>query len=513
MKNITYLLLLSLLAHACVDDTGNYEYVNAGTLTPAGVSGIESSYTMYMMDTLRVTPTLLPVDETVVNEEDYDYLWYIYSNTMPFDTIGREKNLDYLVTLVPALDYRIAFQITNRRTGVFEYYHTTLRVTTPFAEGWYITKDINQVTDIDMVRPDGAIARDILKGVNGEGVPGEGIIWADARHITVIVPLGDGRDTIYTDHNCFYVMTNSTVQLYNIDNMMLLNKIDNLFMKVPDNLALQELNCSTDAKVIVNDNLAYPLDTHTKNIGKWGIVAPGARIDGKNMCRSFMCGHLVFDIDTRSFKQLNAFKGVYVAINNMSMSGAPACNNMDSDMIFMQEKEELMQGGVAIMQDRSTGTRYGLTIGGIMSGLPGLWENPLSTMIYNPIATHVAIPEGSKVLDAVHYGVHRNMNVLYFSKGDNEVWYYDLTSPREARVATFPAGESVTFVNTCARYVGAASYYYLTVLTHEAGTWKLYVYDFQPSSPLLVAEPVAVYSGEGYPRHVHYRSLTSVASF
>ncbi|MDR2130578.1 MAG: hypothetical protein LBP56_05350 [Odoribacteraceae bacterium] len=505
MKHVYYsIALLVALFAGCVTDPGNYTYIDEETLAPAALSGIQAEYSMEYSDTLRI----LPILAEGADEAAHDYLWYIYSTEMARDTIGREKELVYPVMIAPALNYRIALQITNKKTGLYKYYYTTLKVTTHFAEGWYVMKDIDGVADIDFIFPDGRVATDIIKNVNGEGVPGEGIACADARQITVIVPLEENRDTIYNNLNCLYLLTRSTVQLYNVENMELLNKIENLFMGTPPRFAPGSLSCTTDTKVLFNDSVSYVLDTRVENIGKWGVVTPGSRVDPVNMCRSYMGQFLVFDPDTRSLKQLNTFRGSYNAIRP---GGTPPVNNMDYDMVFMREKAEMFQGGVAIMKNRGTGEYHGMVINGFMS--QAMWEMPTAPLLMNPIATSVVIPAGSNVLEASVRGTHRNMDVLYFSKGDNEVWYYNLVNRTEAKVVALPSGEQVVHVHTVARYIDNKTYYNLTVLTTRNGNWTLRIYDYQASSPLVVEEPLAVYSGQGNPRHVFYRSLTSTTSF
>jgi hypothetical protein len=173
----------------------------------------------------------------------------------------------------------------------------------------------------------------------------------------------------------------------------------------------------------------------------------------------------------------------------------------------------MMQGGIAIMKKKNSNDYYGFTISGYSGG--GYWEMPgmPSTTYTNPILTCVPIPNGSKVPDAKVYGTHKNMNMLYFSQGDNEVWCYNLTSPKEDKIVAFSADEKVMYVNTVVKYLPSGEVWNLAVLTAQDGNWNFYLYDFQASSQLVKPEPVSVYSGEGIPRQVHYRSLSSTTSF
>jgi hypothetical protein len=512
MKKYKFLLsslIAFLLLSACIDDKGNYSYLDLDEINPAKVSNFGSDYTYiaYIADTLKINPKL----SEGANTTDYDYLWYIYSPNLKADTIGNEQNLSYVVAVTTGTDYKITLRITNKLSGVFKYYTSTLKVISPFDQGWYITKDINGVADIDLIASDSLIFRDILKTVNGEGVPGEGITCADTRYISVSVPLENGRDTILKNHDCLYLMTRSTIQLYDIENMKLLNKFEDLFMDVPV-AAPQDISSTKDFKVIVNNGLPYVLDTRTSaaNIGKWGVASAGAEIDPTNMLRSSLGCFLMFDKQTSPLKMLNTLNGSFGTLVN---AGNYPCNNMDFDMVFMREKVQMMQGGVAIMKKKSSNDYYGLTISGFNGG--GYWEMPgMPSMSYtNPILTCVQIPANSNVTAAKVYGTHKNMNMLYFSQGDNEVWCYNLTSPKEDKIATFAADEKVTYVNTVVKYLPSGEVWNLAVLTSQGGNWNFYLYEFQPSSQLVKPEPTAVYSGEGIPRHVHYRSLSSTTSF
>jgi hypothetical protein len=518
MKNIVLAITIALVA-ACIDDKGNYTYTPAADLTPgaiSSISGIAGSYSGTSMDTLKISPVL----EEGADESALEFLWCIYSANLKRDTIGREKDLVYRIALAPALNYQIVLQVTNKQTGIYAFYKTKLEVKTAFAEGWFITKDINQVTDIDIIFPTGAIARDVLKTFNGEGVPGEGIIYADARNITVSVQLPPDstnirRDTVYNHHDCFYIMTRNTVQLYDSETMLLMNKIDRLFMLPPARVRPQSLVTIPSTKMIINDDIVYALDTRDgiADIGQWGASIPGGRVDPVNICRSALGGFLVFDTETRSLKQLNTYKNAYAALRT---GGNPPANNMNYDMVYMQEKAEEVQGGVAIFKELGVDNYYGATITGFQGGFDtgGYWESPLmpSSFLTNPIATFVQIPPGSNILDAKLYGTHRNMDVVYFSRGDNEVWYYNLANAREEKVVTYPADETVMYAHTLARYSGG-TYFNLSVLTEKDGNWNLYIYNFQPSSPLVDADPVATFTGDGIPRRVHYRSPLTGGSF
>ena len=73
MKKIITFLYLLILAYACYDDKGNYDYTDIGDIT---ITGIENSYTaIALAKKLEIKPTV-----TSKNPEDtFEYLWTVYN--------------------------------------------------------------------------------------------------------------------------------------------------------------------------------------------------------------------------------------------------------------------------------------------------------------------------------------------------------------------------------------------------------------------------------------------------
>jgi hypothetical protein len=319
-----------------------------------------------------------------------------------------------------------------------------------------------------------------------------------------MVSLENNRDTILKDQKGFYVMTKSDMQLYNAANMQLFNKFDNLFVEAPARKAPQNIFMNGNVIVGVNDQVFYILATNVENFGKFSVPLPGNYVfDPYNVCRSILGQTLVFDQTTRSFKRI--YTVISERVDALNNAGAYPCNNMDYDLVFMQEKKEL-SGGMAIMKKKDANEYYGLTFAfGVMS-----WEQIFAN---NPISTFVRIPDDYHVSKGKFFGVHKTMNNLYFSEGNNEVWTYDVASPAEKKILTLASDESVAFVDHISYSGTDRNVNYLVVLTNKGGDYNCYLYNFKPSSAEVETPAYATYSGKGNPRHIMYRGITSTSGY
>lgn len=86
---------------ACVEDEGNYDYMDKQDVLPIEITGLDKSITAKQGETLRLSPT-------VVNDDgsSYSYQWFvteaITAGALPKRYyISEEKDLNYDVKLEP----------------------------------------------------------------------------------------------------------------------------------------------------------------------------------------------------------------------------------------------------------------------------------------------------------------------------------------------------------------------------------------------------------------------------
>lgn len=137
--------LLLLLAGACADDKGNYDYTELNDLTIR----MDDSYTAIAREEFCVTPT---VTGKHFDAEDYTYEWKAYDETgrqAPV-VIGTELNLHGELVLLQGT-YRLVLNIREKASGIYYQQATSLRVNTPTSLGWLVLCSDQGRVRLDMV--------------------------------------------------------------------------------------------------------------------------------------------------------------------------------------------------------------------------------------------------------------------------------------------------------------------------------------------------------------------------
>ena len=153
MKKMYYIigLLLVLVGLAgCSDDKGNYDYA---WIPQASVATIKVDGVYQVGDPLVIRPTVYFTKagmenssvEDVFSEDDYEYYWiakrYVKSlGRIVCDTIGRERNLNYIIDLSPD-NYMVEYQIYNKTRDIRWLSKFTLQITLSAPEGWLFLED------------------------------------------------------------------------------------------------------------------------------------------------------------------------------------------------------------------------------------------------------------------------------------------------------------------------------------------------------------------------------------
>ena len=154
--------LLLLLAAACYDDKGNYNYQDINEVT---ISGIRSDYNVMMLnDTLRITPVIEMTEGDYRDTARFKYVWFALKSGVR-DTAGNHFELNYPVTLGPG-DYDFHFKIWDKKYDAIWKTRTSLTVGTLYTRGIMLagegTGGNAELQIISMVT-DTIICPDILK--------------------------------------------------------------------------------------------------------------------------------------------------------------------------------------------------------------------------------------------------------------------------------------------------------------------------------------------------------------
>lgn len=508
MKNwIKFILALTLIgaANSCVDDKGNYTYLEDSEVMPVTIGGLEEQYFRKALSTLQLKPTL----EGIKNDENYDFMWYIYGSganrTNWRDTISYEKDLDYTMA-VSSGEYKVTLKIRDKKTDVCAYKTVRVTVTSPFSHGWYVVKDENNVTDVDLVAIDTTsrtLYPNVLTSINGEGIPGEGLkasyLSDYYRHS---VENEDGTVTTLTGQKALFVLSKGDMRVYDAETMTLFKTFEEAFIEVPEVKQPQDVFAGMTGVYVLNGGKLHWIQNFYDNVGKFGYPVLNEGAISKNMLRHATNGALVFDESTASFMGAPFAAS---ALNTLSDGTVePSCNQMNCDLVFMSEQTAyygFSVKGLALLKNRSTGTYYGAVL------------NMNWNKAQNPIANFVKIPEDREVTKAAMWAQNNNNEVVYFSAGDNRVGMYNLSNTNEdAEMLEYEIGEKVAaikHISYTSYATGDKSLSCLSVLTNKGGNWKLYLYNFVGSTPDIVSPAYETHTGTGNGRFAFYRGMNS----
>lgn len=147
LYNIISILILALVI-SCSKDKGNYDYHDINELT---IGGLQSSYSgLTGIDTLRISPTV-EMTESVNDPSRFEYIWLAKKGSTIVDTLGTEKELNYLINLPPD-SYTLQVRMLDKQTKVVWTGKANLTIATPYSKGlMLIGEDANGNAEVDML--------------------------------------------------------------------------------------------------------------------------------------------------------------------------------------------------------------------------------------------------------------------------------------------------------------------------------------------------------------------------
>ena len=166
-----FLLLFGMVA--CYDNDENYEYKPKTELSVV-LNGLEESY-ISLEDTLYCVPEIMISNSA----DELEYEWSIFlaydedkvPNVVPVTVIGEEEVLKYPLTEKPNL-YTVMLKVVNKNTSQEVCVYKDIRVVNELSEGFYVMKEIEGESDLDLHFLDGSKLENLLYRKNGERLAG-----------------------------------------------------------------------------------------------------------------------------------------------------------------------------------------------------------------------------------------------------------------------------------------------------------------------------------------------------
>ncbi|MDR1415726.1 MAG: hypothetical protein LBI96_07945 [Odoribacteraceae bacterium] len=508
MKYTAIPIIAALLFLAgCVKDTGNYTYDAVDETAPVITSTLAESYEAISLDQFVIDPQIAG------NEDDYTYAWYVYPTNhtgIPYDTLGYERKLDYLVSIKSGI-YALIFKVTSKENGTSVYQRSTLNVSSIFGKGFFVNKYANGHTDVDFVDRYGVVNPNILEQLNGEGLPGHPIrAGYTPNQYYYEVEDSEGNKVRLLAQSAYVVCSDEDMRIYNGDNLELLKAWDDAFLEVPAVKKPEGVWASTGGFMLKNNNALHFINNNGYTVGMFGYPYPSDDYKYAPQVSIGYGGYCLFD------ENAGTFLGYYPGKNTPLTEAYPfgvGHNYVDYDLTWMATRpfySILSSNSYAIIKSRVDNS----------SLLVSIWASYIQSNMF-VFNEEFVIPSTTGLADGKLFTSHGGGSVstivagheiIYYSNGDNKVHYYNIRNQTEKTDAiTIPADEQIVYIEHA--YDFAYNVNLFIVLSSKGGGWTVRAYDMVGTTYDIQPSPSATYSGDGVAVNLVYRHPDIAYSF
>lgn len=499
------LLLTVSLLYSCIDDPGNYDYQDIKTICPIEISGLEDT-TLIILSNVTLAPSVTGLNENA----EYEYVWYAYPNGVvgipKRDTLGREKELNFLMTYPSGVAYTLVYEIRDKATGYIVNKKVKIQGKSEFSTGWFILKDENEETDVDFVSLAGKVNSDILSKATGEKMKGKAVkmIYQSGRYYHQ-TENEDGTVTLERNLKVFHILSSKDARVVNPEDFSIYKRYEDMFYQASTEPNPQNILLLSYDLFLVDNGVVRNIVGMSSNVGKYSYQKLGdADLDADvlgNMASNSTL--LAFSHATKSFVYLPASATSFQYFSEHEDGLGVSPTKMNADLIQLITRQPPVLGGVS-------------SAWALLKSLSGPQEYYLADISFvgpkYPFADFDTIAPTREFLNADVYGNHF-INSFYFAKGNVLSYYQKNDSDQNSVEKTniwphFGASETISYISQMASARNAANpWNYLVVLTNSPDGWRMYRFTLlgdgvNPEIDQLV-EPV--YHGKGNARYVMFR--------
>ncbi|MBO9202995.1 MULTISPECIES: PKD-like family lipoprotein [Niastella] len=493
MKKI-YLLttgLLVLLAAACNKDDSTL----ASSLPVAELSvkaGLKDTFNVYTYkDTLRITPE-------VTNENDFDFYWTLFStdfaavNSLGLvkpDTVGRTKNLNYVVLKDPGT-YYLVFNAKDKTTGIVRQKNMVANFSTLNMTGWYLVKDNGGKTDMDFIYPTGRIDNWIATYNNGKNLDGDAVK-------AIFVPSFKSSLTTQATFPAFMVASKNDAAIYRVDNGAQFMNFDNMFFSKPATRKPQGIfqPITTNFLGFINDGKAYAMYKGTL-FANMPLTLNNISYNNLSPMTAVAAMDLGWDPVRKSVFLYNGQTYQELKVNSTNLAGKLL--NTNANLQWMTGYPGGRSVAMVLLRNpQDTGYLYKLnaSFGPLFTGSGVLIMN-----------ADTLKPQHS-LMNASVIGGNYDVDLIYYAT-NGKIYMTDVASATETYLFDVPVGETVTAIQHI-RYpepvgtpVPPATVNYIAIATSTGSRYKVYLHTISGTGTLSPA-PVK-FEGDGRVTGVMY---------
>lgn len=413
MKLYIYFICLlcaaTLLMTGCAKDHGNYDYKELNEIKIDVIGNFER----LKFDSLTISPVIKQSDPN----STLTYEWKMYSpKTGATKVISKEKRLAIVVNEEPLADaYEMILKVTDQATAISSFRLFSLKVVTPFSQGWIVLNKRNAETDLDMITPANRVFQNIYKLTNGTAIP-------------------DGGKKVYTyfgqqEQKVFIQNSKELIQLKGNDFAKILD-YNALFFEKPSvqNPQLYFMKNRDSREFIINNGDLYFMATAVPPPTRFGDKVSGDYYAANFMAAGSKYPGIIYDEKNGRFLQLPA--------NKTELSAFPVLPNDPFDMNAIGKTMVFMRAApvtdhyYSIFKNKTDNSFHFYAINS--NGNPAVKYQKM-----------LNVPEIEK---ATGFTVSSTLPLIYYAAG-NKIYVYDIEMNAARKVYDLPASSNVAVLN------------------------------------------------------------------
>lgn len=496
IKTVLYTLCIVIAGGlcSCVDDLGNYDYLDRDSIMPIEILGLKDT-TFRILSEVNLAPELKGMED----ESLYDFAWFTYADGTSDanrDTLGCEKNLNFIMTYAPGMVYSLVYEIREKSTGLVVNKRVKISGASEYSKGWFVLKDENGQTDVDFVSVGGVVDNNLLLKATGRRMEGQAVkLMYQSSGYYHQVRNPDGTLTVKSGLKAMHILSGADIWAVNPDDFSIYKDYEEVYYIAPGVRRPQNVfMLSKDLFLIDNGNIMsiYGMGI---NLGKVGYPKLGAEdLHSDALITGSVIGSpVVFSRKSRSFLTTSALGTELDNCMEQTAGYFPDISpiNMNADLVCMINRKvaSLSAKGWAIMKSVTGPREYYLA---------DLNFNYGSTY---PFADFDTISSARTFTEADVYGTHF-LNNFYFAKG-NVLSYYqkndsDANSVEKTNIwPNFASNEQIVYISQMES--NSPAFNYLVILTNSPDGWRMYRFTLKGNgtSPEIDQLVEPVYQGKG----------------
>ena len=473
-------ILIMLLATSCYKDLGNYDY---GNKTAIQIDSIKNLYEIYSGDTLHIVPEITSYSKVV------SYEWSLYDSLQQVTEVtvlSTEKDLHQLIVLPQGI-YQIEYRITDA-DGYTQIATSIVNVITEFSEGFYVLKEIEGNSDLDLYPSNANPISDLMLNLYEErlrGVPQD--LFIAPNHQYIDDTLAKMREYV------IYPVTEEETRMIKVQDMETLFNYEDFFYLPP---AEKEQPMSfvygSISRTLLTDCNAYTYNTmagwpsgkyndHSAYINGDTAIQPAPYV-----AVSVMGNVTFYDNLNGQFLYLNDF-GSFIQYKEETGRLIPPFG-LNCNIVYMRQPKS---GGTAyaIMENKDNKQRYIFTL------------DKIGSTNANPIGQVDTLPENLHIYEAENFTISED-GIFIFYNVRNQLYSYEIANKQEMSLNLNLDGEHICMIDYlyCLR---APAWHKFIVATSNGKSYKLYLFDAFGNRPDSSVSPI-IYEGNGKPKAIHY---------